>query len=306
MNITDIPDPIDAGTAIQLAAQALLQAGVWFGHGTDNAVDEAAELVFFAAGLRHEDVPAAYATQLTRAQRTEALRLIQRRIDERVPAAYLTQRMWFAGYEFHVDDRVLVPRSPIAELIQSEFKPWIEVDSVRRVLDIGTGSGCIGIATALMFPHVEVDAVDVSEEALAVARINVAKYGLDSRVRLVRSDVYAGLQDERYDLILANPPYVGNDELQGLPEEYTREPRLGLHGGDDGLDIVRRILSGALEHLSHAGLLVVEVGNSEETLAQAFPSVPFTWLEFANGGGGVFLLSAADVREHHSSFAASR
>lgn len=297
------PDPVDAGTLIQLGAQALLQASVWFGHGTDNAVDEAAELIFFAAGLRHEDAPGAYATLLTHAQRAEALRLLERRVNERLPAAYLTHRMWFAGHEFYVDERVLVPRSPLAELIQSEFQPWIEPANVSRALDIGTGSGCIAIATALALPHIVVDAADVSNDALEVARINVAKYGLADRVNLVQSDVYGGLGGRRYEVIAANPPYVGTEELDALPEEYAREPRLGLYGGDDGLEIVRRILAGAADHLSANGALIVEVGNSEAALAEAFPEVPFTWLEFANGGGGVFVLSAAEVREHHASFA---
>jgi ribosomal protein L3 glutamine methyltransferase len=298
-----VPEPVDAGTLIQLASRALLEADVWFGHGTDNAVDEAAELVFFAADLKHEDAPAAYGNILTPSQRAKALHLIERRIRERVPAAYLTRRMWFAGHEFYVDERVLVPRSPIAELIAGEFQPWIDPNDIQRVLDIGTGSGCIAIATALALPHVEVDAVDISPEALEVARINVAKHAVQDRVHLVLSDVFEALQDRRYELILANPPYVGDEELATLPEEYAREPRMGLHGGSDGLDIVRRILSGASDHLTDNGVLIVEVGNSEEALAQAFPEVPFVWLEFANGGGGVFVLTAAEVRAHRAGFA---
>lgn len=296
-----LPDSVDAGTLIQLGAQAMLDAGVWFGHGTDNAVDEAAELVFFAAQLKHEDAPGAYATVLTQEQRDRALQLLERRIEQRVPAAYLTQRMWFAGHEFFVDERVLVPRSPLAELIQSEFQPWLDPAAVKRVLDIGTGSGCIAIATALALPEADVDAVDVSNDALDVARVNVARHGVEQRVHLVQSDVYAALGGRRYELILANPPYVGDEEMSGLPDEYAREPQLGLHGGVDGLDIVRRILAGAEQHLSADGVLIVEVGNSEEPLAAAFPNVPFVWLEFTNGGGGVFVLSAADVRAHFGS-----
>jgi ribosomal protein L3 glutamine methyltransferase len=298
-----LPDPVDAGTCVQLVAQALLEAGVWFGHGTDNAVDEAAELVFFAGGLRHEDAPGAYAAVLTPAQRATLLQLLERRITDRVPAAYLTRRMWFAGHEFYVDERVLVPRSPLAELVLSEFQPWVEPQAVRRVLDIGTGSACIAIATALALRHVHVDAADVSSDALEVARINVDKHALADRVHLVQSDVYSGVSGQQYELILANPPYVGDEEMTGLPEEYLREPRLGLHGGRDGLDIVRRILAGANSHLAAEGALIVEVGNSEEALAAAFPDVPFTWLEFANGGGGVFVLTAEEVRAHRASFA---
>jgi ribosomal protein L3 glutamine methyltransferase len=291
------PDPVDAGTLIQLGAQALLAHSVWFGHGTDNAVDEAAELVFFAAHLRHEDAPAAYQTVLTAAQRQAALQLFERRIEERKPAAYLTHRMWFAGHEFYVDERVLVPRSPIAELIQAQFQPWADPEEVQRVLDIGTGSGCIAIASALVLPHATVDAVDVSSDALEVARINVDRYSLAGRVKLLQSDVYDALGNERYDIIVANPPYVGDEELAELPEEYAHEPRIGLHGGSDGLDIVRRILAGAAERLTERGTLIVEVGNSEQALTDAFPDAPFIWLEFANGGGGVFVLGAAEVRE---------
>ncbi len=297
-----VPESVDAGALIQLGAQAMLDAGVWFGHGTDNAIDEAAELVFFAAQLRHEDAPAAYATVLTHEQRSLALQLLERRIEERVPAAYLTHRMWFAGHEFYVDERVLVPRSPIAELIQSEFQPWVESAAVKRVLDIGTGSGCIAIATALALPGADVDAVDLSADALEVARMNVTRHGVEQRVHLVQSDVYSALAGRRYELILANPPYVGDEEMAELPEEYEREPRMGLHGGTDGLDVVRRILAGAEQHLADEGALFVEVGNSEEALASAFPEVPFVWLEFSHGGGGVFVLSAAELRAHRAQF----
>jgi ribosomal protein L3 glutamine methyltransferase len=304
MSSSENSDRIEVGTLIQRSAKRLLSAGVWFGHGTDNAVDEAAELIFFACGLSHEDAPAAYSHVLTPDQRKSVETLIQRRIDERVPAAYLTGRMWFAGHEFHVDARVLVPRSPLAEIILADFQPWIGAGQIRRIIDIGTGSGCIAIACALALPETSVDAADISPDALAVARMNVERHQVTDRVRLVQSDVYAGLgPDDRYDLIISNPPYVGSDELRSLPEEYAREPRIGLYGGDDGLDIVRRILRGASERLQPQGLLIVEVGNSDEALAQAMPNVPFTWLEFANGGGGVFVLTADEVRTHRASFA---
>jgi ribosomal protein L3 glutamine methyltransferase len=280
---------------IQKGAARFQRAGVWFGHGTDNAYDEAAELVFFATGFRHEDAAAAYPRTLDAAQVEQVNALFERRIRERVPAAYLTHRMWFAGHEFYVDERVLVPRSPIAELIEARFAPWIDPDRVERLLDIGTGSGCIAIASALALPRAHVDAADISSDALAVAAVNVARYDLASRVRLVQSDVYAGLGDELYDVIVSNPPYVGDVELSGLPEEYRREPRLGLHGGVDGLDIVRRILAGAQDRLTPSGVLIVEVGNSEEALVGAFPKAPFVWLEFERGGGGVFLLTAGQL-----------
>jgi ribosomal protein L3 glutamine methyltransferase len=283
---------------IQHGAAALDRAQVCFGHGSDNAWDEAAELVFFGAGLRHEDAPAVYSNTVSEQQRGEILRLFDRRIRERVPAAYLTRRMWFAGVELYVDERVLVPRSPIAELIEARFEPWIEPDSVRSILDIGTGSGCIAIAAALALPHARVDAADVSDDALAVAAVNISRHGLDGRVRAVRSDVFDALGGRRYDVIVSNPPYVGAQEMSGLPDEYHREPELGLRAGEDGLDIVRRILAGAAEHLAPGGILIVEVGNSEDALVAAYPDVPFTWLEFERGGGGIFLLSATDIERY--------
>lgn len=272
-----------------------LEKGLWFGHGSDNATDEAAELVFFGAGLPHEDAERAYGQKLTAEQRERIDALFERRIRERIPAAYLTKRMWFAGYEFYVDERVLVPRSPIAELIESRFEPWIATEHVHRVLDIGTGSGCIAIATALELPNAQVDAADVSTDALAVAQINIERHGVAGRVRTVQSDVYSGLEGRRYDLIVTNPPYVGREELEALPEEYHREPRLGLFGGEDGLDILRRILADAGAHLTEGGILIGEVGNTEEALQEAFPDMPFVWLEFARGGGGVFVLNREEL-----------
>jgi ribosomal protein L3 glutamine methyltransferase len=294
--------PIDNASTVEqyirAGASLLDAAGLAYGHGTDNAVDDAAEIVFFAAGLRHEEAPLVYSRKLSESQRSAVLQLFGRRIRERVPTAYLTQRMWFAGHEFHVDERVLVPRSPIAELIETGFEPWIDADKIRRLADIGTGSGCIAIASALALPEAQVDAVDVSEAALAVTRINIDRHGVAARVRAVLADVYAGLGDARYDVIVSNPPYVSVAEMTALPDEYRREPDLGLRAGDDGLDVVRRLLAGAGEHLSHDGILIVEVGDSAAALVAACPGVPFTWLEFERGGGGVFLLTAAQVREH--------
>jgi ribosomal protein L3 glutamine methyltransferase len=285
------PEPATVAQLISFAAERFAHAELWFGHGTDNAVDEAAELVFFAAGLRHDEAEEVYGQTLKAAQRAKALGLIERRIRERVPAAYLTHRMWFAGHEFYVDDRVLVPRSPIAELILARFRPWIDPAKVRRILDIGTGSGCIAIASALSFPKAKVDAADLSPEALAVTRKNIERHAVQERVRAVKSDVFDGLQDERYDVIVSNPPYVGDAELAGLPDEYRREPVMGLHGGRDGLDIVHQIIDQAAAHLQPHGILIVEVGNSEDVLVEARPRMPFTWLEFERGGGGVFLLT---------------
>lgn len=289
--------PLTVRKLIQEGAECFERADLWFGHGSDNAVDEAAELVFFGAGLRHEDASITYDNVLPDEQVETIRELFARRIRERLPAAYLTHRMWFAGHEFYVDERVLVPRSPLAETIEAQFAPWIDASRVRRVLDIGTGSGCIAIAAALALPQAKVDAADLSEEALAVTRLNIARHGLESRVRAIQSDVFSSLVNERYDIIVSNPPYVGDEELESLPAEYAREPRLGLHGGSDGLDIVRRILREAREHLEPDGILIVEVGNSEDALLAAFPRVPFTWIEFDRGGGGVFVLSAEQLDE---------
>ena len=282
--------PITVAQCIQRGARQFESADLTFGHGTDNATDEAAELVFFAAGLRHEDAANVYGEKLTSEQMDRVQALFDRRMRERVPAAYLTHRMWFAGHEFYVDERVLVPRSPIAELIEAQFAPWIEADRVRRILDIGTGSGCIAIASALALPQAVVDAADVSSDALAVTQINIERHQVGERVRAVESDVYSSLDGRQYDVIVTNPPYVGREELSSLPQEYRREPELGLYGGVDGLDIVRRILAGAADHLEPGGILIGEVGNTEEALQDAFPDVPFMWLEFERGGGGVFVL----------------
>lgn len=291
------PDPATVEQLIHYGTLLFEQSQLWFGHGTDNAFDEAAELVFFGTGLRHEDAADVYSTQVGAAERAAVLELFERRIRERIPAAYLTHRMWFAGYEFYVDERVLVPRSPIAELVQAQFQPWIAPEKIRRLLDIGTGSGCIAIASALAVPQARVDATDISDDALAVTAINIATHGVQERVRAIRSDVFAALRGERYDIIVSNPPYVGDEEMADLPAEYRHEPATGLHSGVDGLDVVRRILSGAAAHLEPHGILVVEVGNSETALTAAFPNVPFTWLEFERGGGGVFLLSAEQLKD---------
>jgi ribosomal protein L3 glutamine methyltransferase len=288
---------------VKFGAREFEAAGLAFGHGTADALDDAAALVFHALGLDHADAAAVYGQSVDEAGAQRVLQLFTQRLEQRVPAAYLIGRMWFAGLEFEVDRRVIVPRSPFAELIHAGFEPWVDAGRVRRVLDIGTGSGCIAIACAVHFPDAVVDAVDLSPEALAVAARNVARHGLESRVHLHQGDVFAPLGDRQYDVIVSNPPYVSDAEMSALPEEYRHEPDLALRAGSDGLDVVRRILRGAESHLAPGGVLVVEVGDSEERLQQAYPTVPFLWLEFEHGGGGVFVLTKEELARHRGALA---
>jgi ribosomal protein L3 glutamine methyltransferase len=275
---------------IARAAGRLRRARVYFGHGTDNAWDEGAALVLHAVRPGRDGGAAAYGRRVGLAAQRRARALVTRRIKERIPAAYLTGVSWFAGVRLHVDARVLVPRSPIAELIERGFGPWIDARRVRRVLDVGTGSGCIAIACAKALPRARVDAVDISDAALEVARRNVRRHRLARRVRLRKSDHFRALGRATYDIIVSNPPYVGARELAGLPPEYRHEPRVALAAGSAGLDSVRIILREARRHLRPRGVLIVEVGNTESAVRRAFRRLPFVWLEFERGGGGVFLL----------------
>ena len=269
----------------------LKRARVFYGHGTDNARDEAAALVFHVMKLPHGAAQRALSRRSTAAQRERIDELTQARVERRVPLAYLTHEAWFAGRSFYVDERVLIPRSPIAELIEQRFAPWIDPGRVRDIVDVGTGSGCIALACAKAFPRANVDAVDIDPAALEVAAINRRRLRLTRRVRLVQSDHFAALGRRSYDIIVSNPPYVGAREMRGLPREYRHEPRSALESGRDGLDSVATILRAAGRHLRPLGLLVVEVGNTERLLASAYPRVPFTWLDFERGGGGVFALT---------------
>ncbi|MDE2156607.1 MAG: 50S ribosomal protein L3 N(5)-glutamine methyltransferase [Xanthomonadaceae bacterium] len=295
---------------IRYGASRFAAAGLTFGHSHDNPIDEATHLVLASLHLP-PDIPPAYgAGRLTAAERENVLALIERRVTERLPVAYLVGETWFAGLKFKSDRRALVPRSPIAELIESGFAPWLDERRVARALDLCTGSGCIGIAMAEYNPDWQVDIADISDEALSLARENIAFQHLEGRVRAIRSDLFDGLAGHRYDLIVSNPPYVTEDEYAALPGEYGHEPKLGLTSGQDGLDICLRMLDEAAGHLADDGLLIVEVGESEHALAALLPEVPFVWIEFKVGAMGVFALERRDLVEHaapiHAAAAARR
>ncbi|WP_017911320.1 50S ribosomal protein L3 N(5)-glutamine methyltransferase [Xanthomonas sacchari] len=278
-------------------------AGLSFGHSYDNALDEATQLVLHALHLPHDLGPAYGSARVTTPEKAQVLALFERRIAERIPAAYLTGEAWFAGLSFKSDARALVPRSPIAELIEAGFEPWLAGRPVERALDLCTGSGCIAIAMAHYNPNWQVDAVDISDEALSLAAENKERLLADN-VELVKSDLFAGLSGRRYELIVTNPPYVTHAETDALPPEYAHEPELGLRAGDDGLDLALKILRDAPAHLSEDGLLICEVGESERALAQLLPEVDFAWVEFKVGQMGIFAVERSELIAHHARIAA--
>jgi len=267
-----------------------IAAHLCFGHGIDSAWDEVVFLVLHSLNLPLDTDQSILSRELTHAECKKITSLLTRRIAEHKPLAYLIKQAWFAGLPFYVNEKVLIPRSPMAELIEQQFSLWIDANQVQRILDIGTGSGCIAIACAQYFPSAQVDATDVSLDALAVAKINVKRHKLNKRVRLLQSDVFAKIKG-KYDIIISNPPYVGAQELKNLPQEYQHEPKLALKAGKDGLQIVERILKEAKQHLTPHGILIVEVGNSAAALVKKFPDLPFLWVEFARGEGEVFVLT---------------
>lgn len=275
-----------------------------FGHGTDNAWDEALCLVLHAIHLPPNSHPEIFNAHLTREEKKTISDLFQVRVEKRLPAPYITHEAWFAGLKFYIDQSVLIPRSSFTEIIEKQFEPWIDADSkpVRCILDLCTGSGCIAIATALVFPEAKIDAVDISEEALLVAKKNVSAFELSDRIQLIHSGLFNALRGQRYDLILSNPPYVSAQEMALLPQEYQHEPTLGLFAEDEGLNIVIQILQKAGDFLTDQGILMVEVGNSETALTKRFPQVPFTWLEFENSEGGIFFLTHEQLINYAHSF----
>ncbi|TBR10244.1 MAG: 50S ribosomal protein L3 N(5)-glutamine methyltransferase [Lysobacter sp.] len=274
-------------------------AGLTFGHSFDNALDEATQLVLHALHLPHDLSPVYGAAKVTEPELADVLALFQRRIDERVPAAYLTGEAWFAGLSFKSDARALVPRSPIAELITSGFEPWLGERDVERVLDLCTGSGCIAIATAHYQPNWNVTGIDLSDAALSLANENRERLQTPNVV-LLKSNLFEALGGQHFDLIVTNPPYVTNAETDALPAEYAHEPELGLRAGDDGLDLALRILRDAPAHLTGNGLLICEVGEAEQALTRLLPELPLTWIEFKVGQMGIFVVERADLVEHHA------
>ena len=280
---------------VEWAGSRFNDSNLSYGHGTENPHDEAVWLVLRAIGYEFNVDEAKLDVNLDSKKRNHVISLVNERINTNKPLAYLLKVAWFAGLQFYVDERVLIPRSPIAELIEDRFSPWVIEDEVEEILDIGTGSGCIAIATALAFPNAQLDAVDISNEALDVARRNIDLHELTGRVHVIQSDLFKTLAHKQYDLIIANPPYVSSSEYESLPEEYNHEPRLGLESGTDGLDVIRRILSQAKVYMKKNGILIVEVGNNQETVIATFPTLPFIWLEFERGGHGIFLLTAKDL-----------
>jgi len=282
--------------ALRFAVSRFEEAGLAYGHGTDNAYDEAAYLILHTLHLPLERLEPFLGSHLLPSELSAVLDVLERRVRDRVPAPYLTNEAWVGDYRFYVDERVIVPRSHLAEVLERGLSPWIgDADRVQRALDLCTGSGCLAVLLARAFPGSHVDATDISAPALEVARRNIEDYELGARVRLIESDLFAALAGERYDLIVSNPPYVAEASIWALPPEYRREPMLALAAGNDGLSVVRRILQQAKRHLAPGAVIVMEVGSAREALERAYPELEFTWLELAGEDAAVFLLERAQL-----------
>lgn len=277
------------GEFLSWAEQAFIQAKLHFGHGTNNAWDEAVAVALFVLNLPPDVEASAINRSLSPKESNLLQALAEKRIKQRMPLPYLSHTAWFAGLPFYVNEQVLIPRSPIAELIDQEFSPWL-MQSPKRILDLCTGSGCIAIAAAKAFPKARVDAIDIDNNALKIAKMNIVRHRVENQVTTLQSDLFSACQGVQYDIIVSNPPYVAEKEMRQLPKEYAYEPKLALEAGQDGLFVVRRILQEAAQYLIPKGLLIVEVGSAEKALIEEYPSLPFLWLEFEHGGEGVFLL----------------
>jgi len=297
-----INELVTIGDVLRWGTSQFNGSDIFYGHGNDNAWDEAVALTLFALNLPVGSKDSILTARLTTSERRTVLNLFAVRVNERLPVAYLTNFAWFAGQQYYVDERVLVPRSPIAQMIETGFEPWLGDKSVHRALDLCTGSGCIAIAMAYQFDTAEVDAIDISGDALEVATINIFDHGVEDRVIPLQSDLMNEVLREKYDLIVSNPPYVDQEDMDSLPQEFIHEPELGLAAGFDGLDLVKRILVDALDCLNDDGILVIEVGNSQVHMEQQFPEVDFHWVQFEHGGHGVFVLTKAQLRQHHEAF----
>ncbi len=282
---------------IRWGASHFVEANLSYSHGLSSPLDEAAYLVLRTLNLPVDTPEIYWSSALTSDEKTTVMKILEKRITDRVPAAYIFNEGWFAGLQFYVDERVLVPRSPIAELVENQFSPWVDADDVLNVLDLCTGSGCIGIACAYAFPLADVDLSDVSPEALEVANINIDGHDARQRVTAIESNIFSNLADKQYDIIVSNPPYVDAEDMTDLPQEFHHEPELGLSSGADGLDLTRVILHQAAQHLTDNGILVVEVGNSQYALMELFPELPFQWVEFERGGDGVFVLTKQQLEQ---------
>ena len=284
------------GAAVESAERKFIEATLFFGHGSSNPFDEAVYLVLHTLGLPLDELEGVWKRAISSAEYDAIERLVHRRTTERIPVAYLTHEAWLGPFKFYVDERAIVPRSFIAELLREELSPWIaDAEAVASALDLCTGSGCLAIIAAMMFPNAQVEAVDLSSGALQVAKRNIDDYALNARVNLIESDMWAALKGRRYDLIVSNPPYVTGKAMAALPREYRHEPEMALASGADGLDHVRTILQGAAAHLNDGGVLVVEVGFNREGVEIAFPHLPFTWAEVSAGDGVVFVLTREDL-----------
>ncbi|KAF0163206.1 MAG: putative adenine-specific DNA-methyltransferase [Rhodocyclaceae bacterium] len=281
---------------LRWAVSRFNEAGLAYGHGTDNAWDEAVWLVLATLHLPRDTLEPWLDARLTTSERLTLLNNLQQRVMHRLPTAYLVQEAWLGPFRFYVDQRVIVPRSYFAELLENGFAPWIEdPEAVGAALDLCTGSGCLAVLMAHAFPNARVDAIDISADALAVARRNIADYGLDDRVQAIESDLFAAVKGKRYDLILCNPPYVTAAAMEALPAEYRHEPALALAAGADGLDVVRRILAEAREHLNPGGVIAIEVGHNQDLVTEAFPNLPVVWIDTEHAEGKVFLVAREDL-----------